>query len=103
MSDESTIAHREVVIVNEYGLHLRPANVFARTAMRFLSEIQVTYNGLSVNGKSIMDLMMLAAEPGGVITIHAHGPDAAVALETLCSLVESDFRSESANPSSQAI
>jgi phosphocarrier protein len=103
MSEDNTIAHRDVLIVTEYGLHLRPADLFARTASRFAAEIRVSHNGQSVNGKSILDLATLAAECGTTLSIHTQGPDAKQALDTLCRLVESDFRPESVNPSSQAI
>jgi len=103
MSKNTSGANREVMISHEYGLHLRPADLFARTATRFLSEIEVCHNGQQVNGKSILDLATLAAECGSILIIHAYGPDADLALETLCRLVESDFQPEPANPSSQAI
>ena len=63
-----------VVISNEYGLHLRPADLFARMAICFVSEITVRHNDRAVNGKSILDLATLAAECGAVLCIEASGP-----------------------------
>lgn len=105
MSNSSTNAHREVRIKIEYGLHLRPAELFARTAARFLSDIRVDHleKGEQVNGKSLLDLMTLAAECGAVLQILAEGPDAQQAVDTLSRLVESDFSGDVANPSSQAV
>lgn len=83
-----------VVISNEYGLHLRPADLFARMAICFVSEITVRHNERAVNGKSILDLATLAAECGAVLCIEASGPDADAAVAALARLVESDFQAE---------
>lgn len=83
-----------VVISNEYGLHLRPADLFARMAIGFVSDITVRHNDRSVNGKSILDLATLAAECGAVLSIEASGPDAESAVAALARLVESDFQAE---------
>ncbi len=83
-----------VVISNEYGLHLRPADLFARMAICFVSEITVRHNDRAVNGKSILDLATLAAECGAVLSIEASGPDADAAVAALARLVESDFQAE---------
>jgi phosphotransferase system HPr (HPr) family protein len=105
MSNPNTNADREVRINVEYGLHLRPAELFARTATRFVSEIRVIYmdKGEQVNGKSLLDLITLAAECGAVLKIEAQGPDAELAVETLSRLVESDFRGDAASTSSHAV
>jgi len=83
-----------VVISNEYGLHLRPADLFARMAIGFVSDITVRHNDRAVNGKSILDLATLAAECGAVLCIEATGPDAELAVAALARLVESDFQTE---------
>lgn len=83
-----------VVISNEYGLHLRPADLFSRMAICFVSEITVRHNDRAVNGKSILDLATLAAECGAVLSIEASGPDADAAVAALARLVESDFQAE---------
>jgi phosphocarrier protein len=85
---------RTVTIVNKFGLHARPAAEFVKLASRFRSEIRVRKEELEVNGKSIMGIMMLAAECGSAITIVATGEDAAVALEELTSLVANRFGEE---------
>jgi len=105
MSNTNTNAQREVRINIEYGLHMRPAELFARTAARFMSDVQVEYavRGCRVNGKSVLDLLTLVAENGAVLQILAEGPDAQIAVDTLVRLVESDFRDDVANPSSQAV
>jgi len=62
-------------IVNKLGLHARPSAMLVTTASRFESEVWVTKDGLRVNGKSIMGVMMLAAERGSQLLIEVNGPD----------------------------
>ncbi len=83
---------REVQIVNKLGLHARPAAEIVKTAAKFQSHITLTRDDLEVNGKSIMGVMMLAAEFGSTITLRADGPDEAQAVEALAALVASKFR-----------
>lgn len=82
---------REVQIVNRAGMHARPAAEFVKTAGRFSAEITVEKDGLEVNGKSIMGVLMLAAEQGSRLRLTATGHDAAEALEALEDLVDRGF------------
>ena len=82
---------REATIVNLEGLHARPAARIVRLANGFAAEIQLAKDGLEVNGKSIMGVMMLAAECGSSIVIRADGPDAEQAVQALAELVASGF------------
>jgi phosphocarrier protein HPr len=82
---------RTVQIVNRNGLHARPAAEIVKLAAKFQSEITVVKDDLDVNGKSIMGVMMLAAEHGSSITFRAEGPDADQALEALTTLVSNKF------------
>ena len=84
----------EVTIQNKYGLHARPAAEFVKLATRFRSEIWVSKDDVEVSGKSIMGVMMLAAEHGSSIVIRARGEDAEDALEALSGLVSSRFGEE---------
>jgi phosphocarrier protein HPr len=88
---ESPSTSRAVVIQNQYGLHARPAAEFVKHAHTFDSEVWVRKDDLEVNGKSIMGMMMLAAECGAEIVIRATGPDAEDAVESLCTLVVRRF------------
>jgi phosphocarrier protein HPr len=85
---------RNVVIMNRYGLHARPAAEFVKLASQFRATIMVRKDDLEVNGKSIMGMMMLAAECGSEIAIRADGADAAEALDALAELVTSRFGEE---------
>ena len=82
---------REVTIVNKHGLHARPAAEFVKLANRYSSDVWVTKEDLEVSGKSIMGVMMLAAECGSKILLRAAGDDAEDAVEALSSLVASRF------------
>jgi phosphocarrier protein len=82
---------RTVQIVNKNGLHARPAAEIVKLAAKFQSEITVVKEDLDVNGKSIMGVMMLAAEHGSSITFRAEGPDADQALDALATLVANKF------------
>ena len=85
---------REVVILNRYGLHARPAALFVKTSNRFKAEVWVEKDGEEVNGKSIMGLMMLAAGHGSKLTISASGADAEKFLEEIEQLIASRFNED---------
>jgi phosphocarrier protein len=82
---------RQVRVANRLGLHARPAAEFVKLANRFSSDILVTRDEIEVNGKSIMGMMMLAAEQGVDLEIRAKGDDAEDALSALTALVERGF------------
>jgi phosphocarrier protein HPr len=82
---------RAVQIVNKNGLHARPAAEIVKLAAKFQSEITIVKDDLDVNGKSIMGVMMLAAEHGSTIVLRADGPDAQAALDALAELVSNRF------------
>jgi len=82
---------RDATIVNQLGLHARPAARIVKVASGFTAEVEIVKDGMAVNGKSIMGVMMLAAECGSSITVRATGPDEAAAVEALCALVASGF------------
>ena len=81
-------------IVNELGMHARAATRFVQTANRFRSEISVEKDGQTVNGKSIMGVLMLVAAKGTLITVRANGPDAEQALLDLSKLIKDKFGEE---------
>jgi phosphocarrier protein len=81
-------------VVNKLGLHARPAMTFVDVAMTFQSAVLVKKGDTEVDGKSIMQMMMLAASKGSELEIVAEGPDAAKACEALKKLVDSGFDEE---------
>jgi phosphocarrier protein HPr len=87
-------AARNVRIGNRYGLHARPAAEFVKLAATFRADVLVRKDELEVNGKSIMGIMMLAAEYGSEIMIRAAGADAPAAVDALAALVERRFGEE---------
>jgi phosphocarrier protein HPr len=84
-------AKKEVEVQNKLGLHARPCSKFVRLAGTFKSEVWVSKDDESVNGKSIMGLMMLAAGQGSKLQITAEGADANEALVALEKLVNQKF------------
>jgi phosphocarrier protein HPr len=82
---------RTVRIVNSLGLHARPAAAFVRIAGRHACQVLVKKDDTEVNGKSIMGMMMLAAECGSALTISAEGEGAEQAIDELVALVQGGF------------
>ena len=85
------LIEREATIVNPLGMHARPAAEFVKTASKFKSHVQVSKDGISVNGKSILGVMMLVAERGASMHIQTDGEDAELAMEALLALVAAGF------------
>ena len=83
-----------VVIADEIGLHLRTSEKLVRTASRFRSEVFVRRDDTEVNAKSILGVLMLAAETGATIVFRADGPDEDEAIAALVHLVEANFVEE---------
>jgi phosphocarrier protein len=82
---------RQVQVVNALGLHARAAARFVRLASSFQSQIRVTRGARTMDGKSILGLLLLAAARGSTIQISADGQDEAEALAALCALAERGF------------
>lgn len=86
--------HTEIRIVrvgNPQGLHARPAELFVKTAGQFQAKIEVNKNGHRVDGKSILNILTLAAVQGTELSLEATGPDAQAALDALSELFARDF------------
>ncbi len=82
---------RTVTIVNPQGLHARPADLFVRLANQFVASVRVKKDNETVDGKSILNILTLAAVEGSELEITATGQDADAALAALCQLVEQGF------------
>lgn len=82
---------REVTVMNANGIHARPSAEIVKVAGRFAANITMSRDGLEVNAKSIMGVMMLAAECGSTVHLKADGDDADGALEALTLLISSKF------------
>jgi phosphocarrier protein len=78
---------RTVKIMNPSGLHLRPLTAFVQRALKFESSVTVTKDGKTVNGKSPLELMLLAAEQGTDLILEVSGSDAAAAIEALAEIL----------------
>ena len=82
---------REVKILNKLGIHARPAAEIVKAAGKFKSSITIVRDDLEVNGKSIMGVMMLAAECGATIVLRAIGDDAEAALDAVAAVIAHKF------------
>jgi phosphocarrier protein len=85
------MVERTVQILNKNGLHARPAAEIVKLAAKYKSEITISRDGTEVNGKSIMGVMMLAAECGASIVLRAQGEDAEQALDAIAALIANKF------------
>jgi phosphocarrier protein len=85
------MVERTVQILNKNGLHARPAAEIVKLAAKYRSEITISRDGTEVNGKSIMGVMMLAAECGASIVLRATGDDAEQAVDAIATLIANKF------------
>jgi phosphocarrier protein len=80
-----------LTIEHEVGLHARPASLFVQKAKQFTSDIRVKFGEMTGNAKSIMSILTLGVNQGGIITIYAQGEDEDQAIADLVALVQSNF------------
>ena len=83
---------KELTVINDSGIHARPAALIVETATKFRSSVIFIKDGMRANAKSIMNIMLLAAEPGAVIRVEADGPDEGEALGAIESLFMTKFK-----------
>jgi phosphocarrier protein len=88
------LLEREVTIANRVGLHARPAAEFVRLAARYKCDVRLTKDGQTVNGKSIMGVMMLAAECGSRVVVTTEGADEEEAMKSLIGFLEKDTETQ---------
>jgi len=88
------MVQKVVQIKNKLGLHARPALLFVNTAVKFKADVYLGRDDHEVNGKSIMGVMMLAAEMGSKLTITVKGQDEKEAIKALVELIENKFNEE---------
>lgn len=85
---------KEFAIVNKLGLHARASALFVKTASRYDSEVKLAKEGVEVNGKSIMGIMMLAASKGSTVRLTVSGSDEEEAMHAIGELIENGFGEE---------
>ena len=88
------IVAKEITVTNQLGLHARPAALVVKATTRFKSQVFLIKDGTRINAKSIMGVMMLAAEFGSIIEIEAEGVDAQAAVEAVAAVFEGKFGEE---------
>ena len=85
---------KDFLIINKLGLHARASALFVKTASRFTAEVKLAKEGIEVNGKSIMGIMMLAASKGTTVSLTVEGVDETEALQSIGELITSGFGEE---------
>jgi len=85
---------KDFLIINKLGLHARASALFVKTASRFAAEVKLAKEGVEVNGKSIMGIMMLAASKGTTVSLSLEGIDEAEALQAIGDLITNGFGEE---------
>ncbi len=88
------MTQQTVTVVNKLGMHARPSAMFVTEATRFEADVYVSKDGTKVNGKSIMGVMMLAAEKGSELLLEVNGADEEAALAALVKVIASGFGEE---------
>ncbi len=87
----SDVCRATVTLLNQNGLHARPAHMLVQTANAYVSSLKVGRDGVVVDGKSIMSVMMLAAEAGAILELESEGPDCEEQIRAVCGLIEARF------------
>ncbi len=90
----NALVERKIQVINKLGLHARPAAMLVQKASKFKSEIKLRKEDVEANAKSILGVMMLAAEVGSFVIIRAYGDDEDQAMEALAELFENKFGEE---------
>lgn len=85
---------KDFLIINKLGLHARASALFVKTSSRFSSDVKLAREGIEVNGKSIMGIMMLAASKGSLVRLSVDGADETEALQTIGELIANGFGEE---------
>ncbi|HTL03782.1 MAG TPA: HPr family phosphocarrier protein [Vicinamibacterales bacterium] len=88
---------RTVTVTNRLGLHARAAARFVNLASRFQAQVRVTRGSQTMDGKSIMGILLLAAAAGSALTVSAEGQDEAAAVDALCGFIETGFGEDPCN------
>jgi phosphocarrier protein HPr len=88
---DKTTQSRDVTVQNRQGIHARPSASFVKLASQFTCDVFIEKDGETINGKSIMGLLMLAAGPGSKLRIVCTGVDSLAAVTQLCALVDAKF------------
>ena len=84
----------QLTVINKAGFHMRPANLFVQTMLKFQSNITIVFNGREIDGKSIMNVMAACMKCGAEIEIQCKGPDEVEMLHTAAELVRSGLGEE---------
>ena len=88
------MVNKMVKVTNSQGFHMRPANVFVTEMTKYASSVNIIFNGKTINGKSIMNIMAACIKCGSTITVECDGADENEMLAEATELIESGFGEE---------
>jgi phosphocarrier protein HPr len=91
LKPDGASVRRETTVVNRQGWHARPSAMVVRCANAFKADVEIEINGLLANGKSMMDVIMLASPVGSIVRIETTGPDAEACADALVKLISDGF------------
>jgi phosphocarrier protein len=94
MGERSEILHKSLIVPDGLGLHARVATMIVQSMRHYSSQVTLTKDGVEVNARSVLGLLLLAASPGSEILIRAQGPDSKQAIEEICHLIQNDHSKE---------
>jgi phosphocarrier protein HPr len=90
MMIETEIMERTVTVGNQMGLHARVATMMVQTMQNYVCQVTLVKDGVEVDARSVLGLLLLAATPGSEIVIKAHGPDSGEAIQQISRLIQNE-------------
>jgi phosphocarrier protein HPr len=94
MADSEALHEKTVVVTNQLGLHARVATMMVQTLRNYASQVHIVKDGVEVNARSVLGLLLLAATPGSEIVVRAQGPDSTEAIQEISRLVQDETPEE---------
>jgi phosphocarrier protein HPr len=95
MADSESLLEKTLVVTNQLGLHARVATMMVQTLRNYSSQVHIVKDGVEVNARSVLGLLLLAATPGSEIVVRAQGPDSTEAVQEISRLVQNETPEES--------
>ncbi len=94
MTDSEPLLEKTLVVTNQLGLHARVATMMVQTLRNYVSQVHIVKDGVEVNARSVLGLLLLAAAPGSEIVVRAQGPDSTEAIQEISRLVQDESSEE---------
>ncbi len=94
MTGDEPVLEKTITVKNQLGLHARVATMMVQTLRNYSSEVSVFKDGVEVNARSVLGLLLLAATPGSEIVVKAHGPDSIEAIQEITRLIQNETQED---------